>query len=311
MTASRTDTWMPLYIGDYLRDTMGLTTEQHGAYLLLIMSSWTAGGSLPDDDEELAAITRLSPRAWQAARKKLAKFFQVDDNGWTQQRVLTELSSAKKLTEAKVRAGQKGARRRWQNDRTAMADGMPDNMATASQNDAPSPSPNSVPDGTGTTAAVPDDPLALPLPMVALATDDPKAALFRHGMAWLASQTGKPPNALRSLLGRWLKLSGDDSRAVYNLLADAQAKRIADPVSWVTAALSAVTPNDRAITKAMRCQVGSARSLAPSPVSAATSSSTRFRTGASSFSSTFSGAAAEPMSVRTDSISCSSSSSPG
>jgi len=96
---------------------------------------------------------------------------------------------------------------------------------------------NAVPDGTD--AAASSGGLAdMPLAQVALAGADPKAALFKHGLAWLAAETGKPPRSLKSLLGRWLKLSGNDDRAVYDLLAGAQAQRIADPVSWITAALS-------------------------------------------------------------------------
>jgi hypothetical protein len=38
MTAS--GIWMAFYVGDYVKNTLKLTTRQHGAYLLLILACW-------------------------------------------------------------------------------------------------------------------------------------------------------------------------------------------------------------------------------------------------------------------------------
>jgi uncharacterized protein YdaU (DUF1376 family) len=99
---------MPLYIGDYMADTAHLTTEQHGAYLLLIFACWTHGGFLPDDDIKLAAITRLSLDAWKATRDTLAEFFKISGQKWRQKRVRVELERATHLHEVRSKAGSKG-----------------------------------------------------------------------------------------------------------------------------------------------------------------------------------------------------------
>lgn len=85
------DTWMPIVIGDYLKDTARLTTEQHGAYLLLIMDYWV-NGAPADEDDELAAITHLDLRAWRKHRDKLARFFRIEDGRWLHKRVEEELA---------------------------------------------------------------------------------------------------------------------------------------------------------------------------------------------------------------------------
>jgi uncharacterized protein YdaU (DUF1376 family) len=91
LSAGKTDIWMPVYIGDYLADTMHLSTEQHGAYLLLLFHLWRRG-ILRDDDVALAQITGLSLRAWNLCRAVLAGFFEVRDGLWRHGRLERERS---------------------------------------------------------------------------------------------------------------------------------------------------------------------------------------------------------------------------
>lgn len=60
--------YMKLYVGDYVADTMSLTTREHGAYMLLLMSMWRAGGKLPVNDAKFAQITKTTPREWAEIR---------------------------------------------------------------------------------------------------------------------------------------------------------------------------------------------------------------------------------------------------
>lgn len=108
MTASRPDQWMPFYWGDYLRDTMHLRADGHGAYILLIAAYWTGGEPLLDDDEHLMAIARLEPKAWQKLKLTLSNFFTVADGVWRHKRIDAELARTKAISEARSRAGKRG-----------------------------------------------------------------------------------------------------------------------------------------------------------------------------------------------------------
>lgn len=103
---------MPIYIGDYLAATSRLTTEQHGAYLLLIMDYWR-NGPLPDNDQVLSQITRMSADAWSNARSILQAYFTHSDNRWFHTRIDEELERASVRRSAAVSRGKAGAAGRW------------------------------------------------------------------------------------------------------------------------------------------------------------------------------------------------------
>lgn len=109
---AKADIWMPLFIGDYLADTTRLTTEQHGAYLLLIMDYWR-NGAPPDDDSILANITKMQQRDWKKIKSAVLTFFVLTDGAWTHSRIERELEDAaagKKKAEEKAK---KAAEARW------------------------------------------------------------------------------------------------------------------------------------------------------------------------------------------------------
>jgi uncharacterized protein YdaU (DUF1376 family) len=81
---------MPLWIADYLADTMHLTTRQHGEYLLLLMFSWKQDRPLPKADAALRAIARASEEEWAEDKETVLAFFDEGQGGYTQARLERE-----------------------------------------------------------------------------------------------------------------------------------------------------------------------------------------------------------------------------
>jgi uncharacterized protein YdaU (DUF1376 family) len=109
MAGAHDNNWMPLYIGDYLRDTTRLTVAEHGAYLLLIMDYWV-NGPPPDDDRELARIARTPLPVWRRYyRGQLSKMFTCQGGRWLHKRVDRELERARELNEKKREGGRASA----------------------------------------------------------------------------------------------------------------------------------------------------------------------------------------------------------
>lgn len=100
--------YMQLYVADYLADTAHLTTEEHGAYLLLLFNYWQTGKPLRA--ERLSAVTRLSNERWQDVEKTLSDFFYLQDGLWINDRVERDLEAVKSKSIKASDAGKASAR---------------------------------------------------------------------------------------------------------------------------------------------------------------------------------------------------------
>ena len=109
--------WMPMYWGDYLKDTMDLSFAQHGAYLLLIAHYWQNGG-LPTDDISLCKIVHANRRQWRYLRPAVVSKFGPN---WTHKRIDAEILRSEKRIMQRVLAGEKSvaARRKSTNGRSS------------------------------------------------------------------------------------------------------------------------------------------------------------------------------------------------
>lgn len=100
--------YMPLFVADYLGDTSHLTTLEHGAYMLLIMSYWQRGKALSADSKRLASIARMPADEWAAIEPTIAELFVVADGVWSHPRIEKELARAReKSTKARASAGRR------------------------------------------------------------------------------------------------------------------------------------------------------------------------------------------------------------
>lgn len=133
-------TWMPFYIGDYLGDTQRLTTEQHGAYILLILDYWR-NGPAPDDDDVLIQITKLERARWKKHRAVLSKLFRIENGEWRHKRIDEELVNARSNADRRSAKAKAAAEARWGNA-PSNAPSMPQALLGECPPPSPSPSPS-------------------------------------------------------------------------------------------------------------------------------------------------------------------------
>lgn len=102
--------FMQLYVADYLSDTLDLSTVEHGAYLLILMTMWRHDARLPNDLAKLARIARMSPAKFRPVWGEISRFFEVDGDTVTNRRLTKEHQKAIKKSAIRATAGAAGGR---------------------------------------------------------------------------------------------------------------------------------------------------------------------------------------------------------
>jgi uncharacterized protein YdaU (DUF1376 family) len=198
---------LQLWTDAYLGDTTHLTTIEHGAYLLLLMTAWRSKDTrLPDDDRLLARYSRLSAQQWKRLRPILAAFFTVENGFWVQRRLTDEAVAVRQNRERQAAKGRASALKRKGRHSTGVKSGsIP--VATGGQ-----------PEGNLPTATA-----TIPLSNDNGAVDSDKR-FWDDAKAYLGK--GKA-----SLIGQWVRDHGKEETA--SAIAAAQVERAVDPVEFI------------------------------------------------------------------------------
>lgn len=109
------------YPGEYLGDknTIPMTTEENGAYCLLMWVCWEQDG-LPESLEDLAEIARLPLKKFEPLwNRRIKKCFFWDDKKkvFFHSRFVKEIKKQKAWSKKKSDAGKKGMESRWKKEK--------------------------------------------------------------------------------------------------------------------------------------------------------------------------------------------------
>lgn len=105
--------WFPFHLDAYTGDTMHLTTEEHGAYLLLMIAYYRTEKPLPGYDRALAAIAKLPLDRWLVAKVGIAPFFREEGGLWHHDRIEAEMRDASDKHAARIAQRTAAAEARW------------------------------------------------------------------------------------------------------------------------------------------------------------------------------------------------------
>lgn len=121
-------TWFAFDMDAYTGDTSHLTTEEHGAYLLLMLAYYRSEKPLPATDRALSAITKLPMDRWLECKPAMSGFFVEVDGIWRHDRIEAELAESHKRMAKFAARGKAGGAAKQQNRLLAASSSQQDDQ---------------------------------------------------------------------------------------------------------------------------------------------------------------------------------------
>lgn len=227
------------------------TGEEFKAAVLLWCRAWkqVPCGSLPDDDRVLSAFSGAGARWAKVKEMALRGFVKCSDGRLYHKVLCAEAREAhgRKIAAAQEREADRKRKSEWRDRKKDMSGGRPPdtNRTSGGTNDgtehgSPPQSPLYDIDRTGTGQDI-ESINSTSLRSVDAPDPTPdrieqaRLAIWSDGLAWIAAKTGKPPEKIRSLLGKWRKIYGDV--ALLEAIGRARGELPSDPIAWLDKAL--------------------------------------------------------------------------
>lgn len=208
---------LPLWTDAYLGDTTHLTTIEHGAYLLLLMTAWRSRDCrLPDDDKLLARYARCGPNQWKRLRPVLEPFFVIENGQWWQRRLTDEASAVRQKKQQASIAGRASALKRQDRHSTGV---QPKSNEPPTQLQLEPNITNTI------TSKVPLDKESNG--EISIEEPDPEKDFWDTAKSFLSRQHKNPG----ALVGKWLRDHGKEETA--RALTAAQIEHAVDPIAYI------------------------------------------------------------------------------
>lgn len=127
--------WMPLHINSFLSKTRKLTTEEKGAYLLLLMEYWDEQAPLLNDEQDLANTAGLTLERWREISPRILRYFVLKGDMLHNKRMDKELGTAERIASRSRANGAKGGRPRKTQKKPSGLIEVPKNDENETQNE--------------------------------------------------------------------------------------------------------------------------------------------------------------------------------